>query len=418
MNEWRIWHSAKAFAEYVVDHTELANLKGDNLEFKSLPESDANNPKEFHKIPDHIKKILYLDAPDIIIERNQEPVLCIECTLGAGTGHAVFQRFSRIVAAIENKVPAIYIQPEGKIVTRKTGVCWDRINPIIFWAYKKLMRTFGIPALIFYYSSDFKDYENAPQNSPHVKDKGIVYHEDSQKYLGCPKIDSEMQKFFKVVNAILSHVGAPAQRLMRNRDIEERIDWMDKEYYTKAHKELNGMSPITATITIETQKLLDYLKRVSCSEEDVISELLISRPETVIYQCDIDCGEKALRGDPYSGVLCALDYLLTRNGETVENRTKNLVLCFGKVKKKHDAIHVNSTKSCSINDFIKVVSNANSRNLLNKQNYSDLKRDAGMISRYYMQVRHGSTYSKVKLVRVFSHFADALIFKDGALWRA
>ncbi len=39
------------------------------------------------------------------------------------------------------------------------------------------------------------------------------------------------------------------------------------------------------------------------------------------------------------------------------------------------------------------------------------------IPRYYMQVRYGSMFSKVKHIRVFSYFADAILFPDGALWR-
>ena len=34
-----------------------------------------------------------------------------------------------------------------------------------------------------------------------------------------------------------------------------------------------------------------------------------------------------------------------------------------------------------------------------------------------MQVRYGSTYSKVKHIRVYSYFSDAILFPDGALWR-
>jgi len=39
------------------------------------------------------------------------------------------------------------------------------------------------------------------------------------------------------------------------------------------------------------------------------------------------------------------------------------------------------------------------------------------IPRYFMQVRYGSTYSKAKHIRVFSYFADAILFPDGSLWR-
>lgn len=39
-------------------------------------ESDANNPRYFHTMPDHIKKILYLDTPDLIVELDLEPFRC------------------------------------------------------------------------------------------------------------------------------------------------------------------------------------------------------------------------------------------------------------------------------------------------------------------------------------------------------
>ena len=84
-------------------------------------------------MPDHIRKILYLDAPDLIVERNNEPIFSIEITTEAGTGHNAFQRFSRIAASVENSVPAFYIYPEGAIITRQGAMPkWDTINPLIF----------------------------------------------------------------------------------------------------------------------------------------------------------------------------------------------------------------------------------------------------------------------------------------------
>ena len=53
-------------------------------------------------------------------------------------------------------------------------------------------------------------------------------------------------------------------------------------------------------------------------------------------------------------------------------------------------------------------------NILSK-NYNQIANRE--IPRYYMQVRYGSTYSKVKHIRVFSYFADAILFPDGSLWR-
>ena len=71
-------------------------------------------------------------------------------------------------------------------------------------------------------------------------------------------------------------------------------------------------------------------------------------------------------------------------------------------------------KGSSIDSFINTVKNNNNRNLLNRD-YNQLS--SKEIPRYYMQVRYGSMYSKAKHIRVYSYFADAILFKDGSLWR-
>lgn len=69
---YRVWYSTESFADYIIDHTNLSRL---NPEKHRMYESDANKPKNFHTMPDHIRKILYLDAPDLIVEKDNEPIL-------------------------------------------------------------------------------------------------------------------------------------------------------------------------------------------------------------------------------------------------------------------------------------------------------------------------------------------------------
>ena len=139
---YRIWYSTESFADFIIDHTFLSGIPHTK---KKLYESDANNPNNFHTMPDHIRKILYLDAPDAIVEKDNEPVFSIEVTTEAGTGHNAFQRFARIAAAVENSVPAFYIYPEGKIISRNaTSDKWDEINPLIFNALEGVMSIYGI----------------------------------------------------------------------------------------------------------------------------------------------------------------------------------------------------------------------------------------------------------------------------------
>ena len=141
---YRIWYSTEPFADFIIDNTELRNK---NYVKKKMYESDANNARNFHSMPDHIKKILYLDAPDLIVEIDQEPIFSVEVSTEAGTGHNAFQRFARLAAAVENNVPAIYIYPEAAIITRQNQPPkWDRINPLVFKALDDVMSIYKIPA--------------------------------------------------------------------------------------------------------------------------------------------------------------------------------------------------------------------------------------------------------------------------------
>ena len=87
---YRVWYSTESFADYIVDHTCLSTKSPVKCR---LYESDASRPKDFHTVPDHIRRILYLDAPDLIVEKDNEPILSIEVTTEAGTGHNAFQRY-------------------------------------------------------------------------------------------------------------------------------------------------------------------------------------------------------------------------------------------------------------------------------------------------------------------------------------
>lgn len=176
---YRVWYSTESFSDYIIDHT---SLSGKTIVKNKMYESDANNPTRFHTMPDHIRKILYLDAPDLIVEKDNEPVFSIEVTTEAGTGHNAFQRFARIAAAVENSVPAFYIYPEGKLISRtnrRTGAVntkWDEINPLIFRALEGVMSVYNIPALLYYFpSDDINTYRNNPAASPHFADKGLCF---------------------------------------------------------------------------------------------------------------------------------------------------------------------------------------------------------------------------------------------------
>jgi hypothetical protein len=415
---YRVWYSTESFADFIIDHT---NLKNETVVKNKMYESDANNPGRFHTTPDHIRKILYLDAPDCIVEKDNEPIFSIEVTTEAGTGHNAFQRFARIAAAVENGVPAFYIYPEGAIISRKAKTemfsKWDELNPLIFRALESVMSIYDIPALLYYFPSDIAEYRDRADKSPNFVNKGLKFDADIVKYSGCPdSSDKSMQDMFAVLNEILeatekSGVISAREKLLKNIRIRDQRNFMQMEFAKKSKGSSEyDMSPLSAVTYVPTEYILNYLSEYEDSEYQ-IGELLRSRETTAIYQCNAH-----FRGDPYPGALAAIDYLVCREGKTFEDRRKNLILLFGALTVDHDhkTIRVADEKDSTIKDFFDAVQSSAKHNLLTK-NYEELK--SNEIPRYLMQVRYGSTYSKVKHIRVFSYFADAILFPDGSMWR-
>lgn len=413
---YRVWYSTESFGDFIIDNTILAG-RTDVIKNR-MYESDASKPKNFHSTPDHIRKILYLDACDLIVEKDNEPIFSIEVTTEAGTGHNAFQRFARIAASVENSVPAFYIYPEGAIITRQgASPKWDKINPLIFRALESVMSIYQIPALLYYFPSDIELFDEQPELSPNLAKKGLRYDPDIVNYPGCPEGSSaSMQAMFTAINEILSLTEAHGvtdarERLLSNLVIRNQRTYMQEQFASKANgRSADEMSPLTAETRIRTEYLLNYLSQYEDTDYQV-GELLRSREYTSIYQINAH-----FRGDPYPGALSAIDYLRCREGKTFEDRRDNLILMFGKleVDDENRTIRVVNERNSSIQDFFRDVQSSARHNLLVKD-YGDLANFE--IPRYLMQVRYGSTYSKVKHIRVFSYFADAILFPDGSLWR-
>lgn len=404
---FRVWYSDEGFGEYIVENTTLSEV-GD-LEWSKIFESDASRPKNFHATPDHIKSILYLDAPDLIVERDGEPLFSIEVSTEAGTGHNAFQRFGRISAAVENGVPCFYIYPFGAYITRQRDEGrWDKINPNIFNAMESMMRIYDIPALLFYF----------PTTYPEVPDtgKGMKFDEE---WHGCPsREDEEMRHLFNVINLTIEReLGTrnDSVSLLNERPIQERRDWMNEEFVERGGRE-RQWSPDTATVEVPTEALVDYLRHF-VSEDYEFGFLPHTRERTLIYKV-----RAKFRGDPYPGALAALDYLHTRTGKSYEERDKNLVIAFGDLNYDVDSGEIKIDGVTSRGNDIEIdqmISKINKVAEGNKftldEKFSDLKN--WEIPRYYMQTRHGTTYTLRKDVRMYSYFADAILFEDGALWR-
>ena len=419
-----IWQptGSEPLVDWLIEHTELKNLlKLGELKVNFLPKSDGDNPKNFFQMPTRIKEILYLDSPDLIIAINSIPVLSLEISREAGTGHNAFQRFSRIAAAVENGVAAFYIYPEAAIVSRENGDSWDVINPLIFKTLEEIMKVHDIPAFIYFHPTEYKGIRRPVKKTDASTPKGMLLERDPM-FPGQPdSSDPQMQELFSHVNEILrlaksvtpSNIGQVSLKEIWAR---EKRQWMSTQWHVKRtnddgrQRSESEMSPITATKEIDTSILIRHLSKYAGTNLD-FGNLLPNRARTVIYN---PTGQYRENGDPYTGCLVALDYLLCREGKTYEDRGKNLVIAFGTLEINEGEISI--TGPAVIEDYvgpIRTLYNNSSKVLLGLP-FSQL---IGQIPRYMMQVRHGTTYTKNKPSRIYAYFADAIIFKDGSLWR-
>jgi hypothetical protein len=414
--EVTIWHSPEAsvLTDWIIDKTALADMP--TVEKRELSMSDASAPKTFHRMPARIKEILYLDSPDVIISISDIPVISIEISEEAGTGHNVFQRFSRLAAAVENNVAAFYIYPEAVWInrTRSQTKSWDVLNPLIFKTMENMMRIYDIPAFLYFFPTDYQgDRRKAPGNA--YGPKGHLY-EDDPMYPGVPNSNSgEMVQLLKHLDEVLkicstnvpSQVGSVA---LKKKWAQDKRDWMSEQWAARNAGKI--WSPQTATIEVDTKVLLDYLSQYADKNHD-FGPLLSSREKTIIY---FPKEKYRKQGDPYTGALAGLDYLLCRDGRTYEDRDKNLVIAFGDLEFAATGALQRIFGPATIGDYVGPIQDlyrTRSRVLLG-HSYTELK---GQIPRYMMQVRHGTTFTKRKDLRIFAYFADAIMFPDGSLWR-
>lgn len=405
--KFTIWYSRETFADFIIANTKLADHDCDK---RQLAESDASKPNTFHKTPDHLKKILYLDAPDIIIETDQNPILSIEESKESGTGHNAFQRFSRLSAAVENGIPAFYIYPEAVLISRENvAPRWDKINASIFKALDRLMDIYDVPALLFYHPSLYRQQGSTRSRLP-IVNKGLLI--DNERHIGCPVIDSEMRSFFNCINILIEDTESlgRADGLRKSKTrlaFTKRRDFHAAERIAK--NPLNRiLSPETSVERIPTDAILRYIKRlknIDVSDDSILRK----REETLVYKIDA-----TFRGDPYPGALAAIDYMLCRNGKTFEDRIYNLVLAWGDFKYINGEIQLTGSDGQSINTLVRNVQ-ASERKALLQKDYNELR--AKDIPRYYMQVRYGSMFTKQKHIRIYAYFSDVILFSDGVLWR-
>lgn len=349
-----------------------------------------NDSKDFVRNPDVLKNILYLDKPDLIITSGFpiKPIVSIEITSAAGTGHALFQRIPRAIAAAEKCVPVAYLLPEKVWVQRRNSARWDHYNPLIFKTLLEIGNFHKVPVAAFSWEADL--VKGDPSNKMLITD-------EEPRFVNLPNRDlDELKQFFNYINLTIQYYLENKTHLEMQYEplIRQRVEKMWGKYHERVssrNREMRDWSPFTSCREVLT---VDFLKVVRDYFADAsFGTLLSSRENTIIYKAS------SMRGDPYAGALAAIDYLHCRNGPTYEDRHVNLVIEF---------------PSSTMNDlFNKTSSFYNTRCPLKWEQLNSVE-DAIYLM---LHLRDGCRFTKQKEIRTFYYFADGIILKDGVLYR-
>lgn len=221
-----------------------------------------------------VAPVLSYDRPDVILVKNGEPVLVVERTIEVPSGHNVGQRFARLCAAAEAKVPVVYF---GPYAARKHGGATEGpryMNLRLFYALDAVSRVTGTAVATINWKVD-----------------------SSFEILQTPTKDDEVRAYVSLALDVLLNQGPPAlngtlkasdlyRRLLQGRVDFERAFVKNPEQYAGPPPSVVVCSGNTAATTHSEPRLSHF-------------------GTTIVY----NVGMRYVRSDPYTGMAMLYRYL-------------------------------------------------------------------------------------------------------------
>ncbi len=267
--------------------------------FKSL--SDKLSDAELVKItsknrPGYIDELTDYDVPDIILEKDSEPVLVLEKTAHVPTGKNPLQRVARMVKAAENGVTGVFFVPYALM---KHGENKSRCNANL--RLIKALQEVG----------EFHNTEMLIPPWPTDSDTELV------------KDGTENELISEFIDQFLENgcdPDVPAAKKIRKRTREESKRILEE------HSKYNQPPP-----SVEIVDTADYIEGVSDKLNEG-QEQSIDEDETVVSNMRLSPSSLP-RTDPYTGAQFAYDYLYCRETDS-SSMERNLVLRLPKIEKE------------------------------------------------------------------------------------
>tara|TARA_B100001121_G_scaffold303499_1_gene317536 strand:- start:983 stop:1939 length:957 start_codon:yes stop_codon:yes gene_type:complete len=270
--------------------------------FKSL--SDQFKDAKIYKIKNRNKNIkviedlLIYDKIDIILLKNKKPILTLEKTREVPTGHNVGQRMARLVRSTELQIPTIYFFPFGSMKHGEyAGIC--QMNARLLLAFQKIWKIHNCPIVALNWLSD--------ENGEVIQD------------------GTENNEISNLINILEKDSFKASNETFQRLKIDNKNEYLER---VKKYKSYSKKPP--SVYEIRTQK---FFKKFEKKLSDKAKDNLVKRNNSIVYK--IELNEKTIpRQDPYTGMQFIYDYCYCRNGKSVNDKKKNLILQFPKIEKE------------------------------------------------------------------------------------
>ena len=284
----KIWMDLEVFFD---DKSSACRFKKYDQIFSTTPFNELKDHGEGN--PQYVDKLVRYDKPDIILVKNKKPVLVLEITREAPSGHNHTQRYGRIACASEEKVMSIFFAPWK---SKKHGTYGRTVQKAArdLICQQKMAQLHQIPVISIEWPTD-QNYEVESKLS--ISDKAL---KKLVRELIKIKFDYKKSNEIKIL-----------QRKM-----------------TLKIPELYQLRPPSIKIV----KTEEYVKKLKKKYPKIkLTKCFQCNTKTIIY--NIGMTEKnCRREDPYGGTQFCYDYTECRSGVQVTEKHTNLVLRLPKIK--------------------------------------------------------------------------------------
>jgi hypothetical protein len=242
-----------------------------------------------------LRKTLSFDRPDIVLADTDVPILVLERTVEVPTGHNVGQRFARLVAAAQMKIPVVYFGPYAayKHGGKTRGPRY--MNLRLFYALKEMARIEDAAVTIINWPVDRRfEIIKAPGKDARLRLFLELYFKTYRKY-GVPGMNRHLVSSSFEQEQERERAAFVAKYVARPREYDLPPD----------------------SVVIARWQDVPALRAIKPGKQ--------MHKEVVVYEI----GMRYIRSDPYTGTALLYSYLYCGG---LPNTTRHLILHFPHIR--------------------------------------------------------------------------------------